>query len=312
MPKFTTPDEIEINYDIAGEDNAKYKLLFISGYGSNLHSWELQFLYFSSLPNYQVVVFDNRGSGLSSIPEPPYSIYEMAGDVIALANHIGWEKFHVVGTCLGGMIGQNVALTFPERVQSLMLFATRIEGGFFNTIPSFYGLISGLKFFWTSDPDRAMNAACELLFPDVYLERKVAEGEGTHKDQIIDLMKRSSVNAPLFHKKGIEGQSEIYNNHMLTTADMKLLKSRLPILAITGDLDIMITSDNSYRMPSLIGAKLVVIGGAGHGVHYQNADEVNRQMGIFIDENFGSSSASNSGRFRRSNSSPILTVDLRK
>jgi len=157
-----------------------------------------------------------------------------------------------------------------------------------------------------------MNAACELLFPDVYLERKVAEGEGTHKDQIIDLMKRSSVNAPLFHKKGIEGQSEIYNNHLLTAADMKLLKSRLPILAITGDLDIMITSDNSYRMPSLIGAKLVVIGGAGHGVHYQNADEVNRQMGIFIDENFGSSSASNSGRFRRSNSSPILTVDLRK
>jgi len=126
-------------------------------------------------------------------------------------------------------------------------------------------------------------------------------------------MKRSSEGVPLFHQKGIEGQYDIFKSHALSAAEMKVLKTaKFPILTISGDSDIMITADNSYRMPTLIGAKLVLIGGAGHGIYYQCPDEFNRQIELFIDENFGAASASNSGRFKRSNSitGPVVTVNM--
>ena len=73
---------------------------------------------------FRVVVYDNRGSGHSDAPPGPYSVSQLAGDAIAVLDTLGIERAHVFGVSLGGMIGQELALRFPERVDRLVLGGT--------------------------------------------------------------------------------------------------------------------------------------------------------------------------------------------
>lgn len=52
----------------------------------------------------------------------------MAQDAIALADHLKWDKFHVVGVSMGGMISQEIALQVPDRICTLNLGVTHSGG----------------------------------------------------------------------------------------------------------------------------------------------------------------------------------------
>lgn len=77
---------------------------------------------------FEVVLLDNRGIGESDAPAGPYSVGEMAADVLGVLDDAGHDRAHVVGTSLGGMIAQELALTSPERVDRLVLVCTTPGG----------------------------------------------------------------------------------------------------------------------------------------------------------------------------------------
>lgn len=77
---------------------------------------------------FEVVLLDNRGIGASDAPPGPYTVADMASDVIGVLDAAGLERAHVVGTSLGGMIAQELALTAPERVDRLVLVCTTPGG----------------------------------------------------------------------------------------------------------------------------------------------------------------------------------------
>jgi 3-oxoadipate enol-lactonase len=77
---------------------------------------------------FEVVLLDNRGIGESDAPSGPYTVAEMAGDVARVMDEAGLEQAHVVGTSLGGMIAQELALSAPERVVKLVLVCTTPGG----------------------------------------------------------------------------------------------------------------------------------------------------------------------------------------
>jgi 3-oxoadipate enol-lactonase len=77
---------------------------------------------------FQVVSIDNRGIGASDTAPGHYSTRVMADDVLAVLDHAGVQQASLVGTSLGGMIAQELALAHPERVDRLVLVAT-IPGG---------------------------------------------------------------------------------------------------------------------------------------------------------------------------------------
>jgi pimeloyl-ACP methyl ester carboxylesterase len=77
---------------------------------------------------FQVITIDNRGIGASDTAQGHYSTRMMADDVLAVLDHAGIQQASVVGTSLGGMIAQELALAHPERVDKLVLVAT-IPGG---------------------------------------------------------------------------------------------------------------------------------------------------------------------------------------
>lgn len=77
---------------------------------------------------FEVVLLDNRGIGESDAPPGPYTAKEMADDVLGVMDDAGLSTAHVVGTSLGGMIAQEVALAAPERVEKLALVCTTPGG----------------------------------------------------------------------------------------------------------------------------------------------------------------------------------------
>ena len=74
--------------------------------------------------DFQVVAYDLRGHGASSVPEEPYTLALLVADLLALTEAMELPRFHFVGLSIGGMIGQQLALTAPERLLSLTLCAT--------------------------------------------------------------------------------------------------------------------------------------------------------------------------------------------
>jgi 3-oxoadipate enol-lactonase len=78
--------------------------------------------------SYRTIALDNRGAGESDVPPGPYSIAMMASDAAAVLDAAGVPSAHVFGVSMGGMIAQEFALQYLERVQSLILGCTAFGG----------------------------------------------------------------------------------------------------------------------------------------------------------------------------------------
>ncbi|WP_322747627.1 MULTISPECIES: alpha/beta hydrolase [unclassified Frankia] len=126
---------IEIAYELHG-DPSGLPLLIVSGLGQQLVGWHPDLLRAMVRRGFRVVVYDNRDVGLSThfdhLGQPDltaalsgdadaaaYTLLDMAADAIGLMDALGWESAHVLGSSLGGMIAQTLALHFPDRVRSL-------------------------------------------------------------------------------------------------------------------------------------------------------------------------------------------------
>jgi len=202
----------------------------------------------------------------------------LAEDVISIATHVGFERFHLVGVSMGGMISQHVALTIPDRLVSLTLMVTRVEGGFFKGLPTLTGIYQFLRLSTSRLPHDIIDATVDLLFPPSYLNVPCADGKTNKYHMSVGFAERAR-GIPMQPPHGREGQMAAIKGHGLTPEQMTALKSaKFPILAIAGDLDTLIKPVHSYNMPNHIGANLVIVEGGGHAVSQQSADQVNEVL----------------------------------
>lgn len=122
MPKAKVGD-IQIYYEEYGEGPP---LIMILGLGQDTATWGFQILEFSK--HFRLILLDNRDSGRSSHCSETYTTETMACDVLGLMDQLGIGRTHLLGTSMGGMIAQQVALMAPKRVISLILASTTSWG----------------------------------------------------------------------------------------------------------------------------------------------------------------------------------------
>ncbi len=111
--------EVDIAWEEAGRGAP---VLLIHGLGYPRWGWEPLVPLLAT--KYRVLSFDNRGIGASSVPPGPYTAAEMATDAIAVLETAGVQRAHVIGSSLGGMIAQELAIEAPDRVDRLVLLST--------------------------------------------------------------------------------------------------------------------------------------------------------------------------------------------
>jgi epoxide hydrolase 4 len=109
---------IQLHYVAAGEGKL---ILFLHGFPAFWYMWKNQLAEFS--PGYRAVAPDMRGYNLSSKPAQieAYDITHLTDDVRALAAHLGYEKFTLVGHDWGGAVAWALALLHPELLEQLII-----------------------------------------------------------------------------------------------------------------------------------------------------------------------------------------------
>ncbi|TDC22828.1 alpha/beta fold hydrolase, partial [Kribbella albertanoniae] len=96
-------------------------VLLINGLGTASTSW---FRLLPGLHGYRVITFDNRGVGRTGCSPEPFDLATMATDAVAVLDAAGVDRAHILGLSMGGLIAQELALSYPGRAESLILVST--------------------------------------------------------------------------------------------------------------------------------------------------------------------------------------------
>jgi 3-oxoadipate enol-lactonase len=112
---------INIHYKIEGPEEAPVVTLSHS-LATNMSMWDPQMEALTS--QYRVLRYDMRGHGGTDAPEGPYTFDQLARDVVGLLGNLGIKKTHFLGLSIGGMIGQVIAVKYPELLHGLILCDT--------------------------------------------------------------------------------------------------------------------------------------------------------------------------------------------
>lgn len=108
----------ELFYDQSGTGEA---LLFHHGYTGSHDAWDGVVPAFND--RYRCIVMDARGAGDSAHPASGYTIEQYADDVVAMADHLGVDRFTYIGHSMGGVIGMELGIRHGNRLNGLVLVA---------------------------------------------------------------------------------------------------------------------------------------------------------------------------------------------
>lgn len=114
-----------LHHRLLGDPDAP-RLLYVNGSGSTLA--EIEPMLGAWTATFHVLAFDHRGMGESDVPDTEYEMSDLADDVIALVDAVGWDRFRMFGISFGGMVAQHVAARVPDRIERMVLACTSSGG----------------------------------------------------------------------------------------------------------------------------------------------------------------------------------------
>lgn len=257
--------DINVYYEIHGSGDQT--LTLNRGLGADLLSWFPQVPEFSR--HFQTLVFDNRGAGRSDKPDSPYSIQQMASDVNNLLLALQIERTALLGISMGGMIAQEFAIHYPEKLTCLILGCTSFGGP--QSVPL---------------PQQMLDAI--LAGPVADEEVKRLQEQALYSDDTI-LGNRSVISANVeargrfpIPRFALARQATALLNH---DAANRVEQIRVPTLVVTGMEDRLIPPANSRLLTERIpGATLLELPG-GHLFTSEHPDAFNRGVIEFVKEN---------------------------
>jgi pimeloyl-ACP methyl ester carboxylesterase len=240
-PLYAVNGDVRIAYESRGEGEP---LLLMHGLGYGRWGWEpvLEGL----AEGFRVLYYDNRGIGESDVPAGPYTAGQLAGDAVAVLDAAGIGRASVVGTSLGGMAAQELALGFPERVDRLVLACTTPGGASAYPMPQ-------------QTVDLMLSA--QSLPPEVALRRFVENAlSPTTPEALVERILALRLENP-FDPDGWQAQATA---GMTFDAHDRLARIQAPTLVLTGTEDVVVDRRNSELLAGgIAGARLERVPG-GH------------------------------------------------
>ncbi|MGA2287576.1 alpha/beta fold hydrolase [Bradyrhizobium sp.] len=274
-PQIARANGIELCYEIFGDADAE-PMLLIMGLGAQMIQWDDDFCRQLAARGFRVIRFDNRDIGKSSrmtggkrltpvellklrflkIPvAAPYTLRDMAQDVTGLMDALHIHQAHLVGVSMGGMIAQEIAISFPQRVRSL------------TSIMSTTGN--------PKVPPPTREAAAMLMAPppasrEEFLARfaqtwKILRAGSFPQDEALDRGRAERTYERGLNPAGVGRQLRA----ILAAGSRKqrLRSVKAPTLVIHGTVDPLVHPEGGKdTAASISGAKLLMIEGMGHAL----------------------------------------------
>ena len=261
MPKAKLGDA-EIYYE---EHGAGQPLLLVPGLGGVASYWNANLSVLSK--NYRVITHDHRGVGQSSRSKIRYSVDQMSDDLLRLMDHLGVGEAHLIGHSTGGAIGQTLALSHPERLKTLVIYASWTKAD-----PFFRRVFEARRSLLLAAGAAAyVRATGIFLYPDWWVNENSELLEEREKLAI------AAFPGPEIVASRIDAIVDFDR-----TADLSRI--RTPTLVICAKDDFLTPPYFSRELTRLIpGAELLLLERGGHCASETNAGEFNRAVLSFLD-----------------------------
>lgn len=257
--------DIKIWYEVKAPvttSQPKGSVLLINGLGSSAIFWPTQIIKPLQEAGYQVIVSDHRGAGLSDWGELEYDLSDLAKDNIAVLDSLGVEKANIIGLSLGGMVGQELALNYPQRVSSLI----SVMSSGFSLDPEFPGYESfqseAIKLFVRFGLIPSEENTLKMILGIYSLLKGLGEIDAQHLAlaTLYELRHRKGFNHQLANQqaKAIEVSGSRYE---------RLPFLSVPTLVVHGELDPLVDIQSAKKYAALIpNSETLWLSGMGHGL----------------------------------------------
>jgi aminoacrylate hydrolase len=261
MPLACLPD-CEIYYEVHGSGTA---VLLVPGLGGVASYWHPNLAAFAA--RHRVIVHDHRGTGQSSRSRMRYSVDQMADDVLRLMDTLGIAQAHLVGHSTGGAIVQSIAITHPERLKSLVIYASWTR-----TDPFFARVFEARRKLLTAAGAAAyVRATPVFLYPHWWINANV---------ELLEQRERTAI--PTFPETDIAVSRIDAVLGFDRTADLASI--RTPTLVICAEDDALTPSYFSRELANRIAsAQLVLLHQGGHCASEVCPTEFNQAVLGFIE-----------------------------
>lgn len=198
-----------------------------------------------------ILRYDLRGHGRSSAPPPPYTMEQLADDAAGLLDALQLQQVHLIGTSLGGMIGQQVGVRHPARLLSLTLANTAAQ----QAAPAAWD--ERIALARRSGVGALADPTLQRWFPASFLDTAPAEAK-----RLRAILCETTVDGYVGCAQAVR---DLHQAHLLP-------KITAPTLVVAGDRDTAIAPADTARVAAGIpGSRLVHID-AGHQAALEKPD----------------------------------------
>ena len=256
---------IEMHYTVEGPEDAPVVVMSHSLASSN-RMWDPQM---PVLSDYRVYRFDTRGHGDTDAPEGPYDLDMLADDAKGLLDALGLDKVHFVGLSMGGMIGQYLAIKYPEVLLSVSLCATS------SCMPE------GAGPAWQERIDTARAQGMDVLL-DGTIERWFSAEFIAANESAVGPVRELVRTTP------VQGYASCIGAIMKINLTDRLKSTNVPTLIIAGEDDESTPVAAAEAIHGAIaGSELVVIPSAKHFVNVEQSGIFNDTLTRFLSQQVG-------------------------
>ena len=269
MPYAIAPDKVRLYYEEVGQGTP---LLFVHEFAGDHRSWEPQLREFGK--RYRCIAYAARGYKSSDVPADPnvYSYKHVMRDCVAVLDHLGIARAHIVGLSMGGYTTLQVALNHPGRVRSMVLAGTGSGSERWYT-EAFHQHSRELAQQFERDGSAAVARTYGRSPSRIPFEIKDARGFA----EFVRMLSEHDAQGSAHTARGFQGaRPSLYDFEN----DIRRLMT--PALIVVGDEDDRCIEPSLFLKDAIPASGLVMLPKTGHVVNLEEPDLFNRVLGDFL------------------------------